>query len=176
MIRRINLFAGPGAGKSALSSWLFSELKVKGHEVEHVAEYCKSWAFIGRIPKSFDQIYIFSKQMHREDIALRDTKSITVTESPIFLSACYAKKYKAPCHKQLLELIDAFEYKYPSLNVFIDRKDCKYKQVGRFQDYKQAIQMDRVIRKALDEHGIIYHTLAYNDRQGLLDLVASSIG
>ena len=38
---RINLLAGPGAGKSTMAAWLFSELKRRNISVEHVGEYVK---------------------------------------------------------------------------------------------------------------------------------------
>ncbi len=38
---RINLFAGPGAGKSTTATWLFSQLKIAGISIELTSEYVK---------------------------------------------------------------------------------------------------------------------------------------
>jgi hypothetical protein len=63
MIRRICLHAGPGSGKSTLAARVFGELKVRGYDVEHVPEYIKTWAHAGRKPESYDQLYVFAKQL-----------------------------------------------------------------------------------------------------------------
>jgi len=39
---RINFLAGPGAGKSTTTAWIFSELKLRQVSVELVTEYVKS--------------------------------------------------------------------------------------------------------------------------------------
>ena len=56
---RISLFGGPGSGKSTTAARLFSELKERHYSVEHVSEYVKSWTYMNRKPKGFDQVYIF---------------------------------------------------------------------------------------------------------------------
>ncbi len=181
MIRRINLFAGPCAGKSTQASWLHGLLKKKGYDIEAVQEYVKAWAFIGRNPKSFDQWYIFGKQMHREDIVLRlDEKSglpgtdFIITDSPITLSVCYGKKYNAPGWKHLQEMSKDFEAQYPSLNIFLNRGPV-YKQAGRYQTLEQAIEIDNCIKNTLSEMGIAFYEVSCLDDEGLLNLVLSHL-
>ena len=69
--RRINIHSGPNAGKSTLASWLFAELKICGFNIQFVDEYVKKWAYEGRPITSSDQIYLFAKQMYKEESYLR---------------------------------------------------------------------------------------------------------
>ena len=91
-IRRICLYAGAGAGKSTTAARIFADLKIKGYKTEYVSEFIKSWAYQGRFPKSFEQMYVFAQQTYLEDSLMPHVDSI-VTDSPILLNVAYSKKY-----------------------------------------------------------------------------------
>jgi len=59
----INLWGGPGTGKSTSAAHLFGMAKIAGVNAELVQEYVKSWAWEGRTIHSFDQLY-FSESRH----------------------------------------------------------------------------------------------------------------
>lgn len=176
MVRRICFFAGPGAGKSTLAAWAFANLKMKGVNVEHVSEYVKAWAYIGRIPTSYDQLYILAKQMHKEDIVLRaDPASRIITDCPLFLGIAYARKYEAKGWENLIGIIRDFEATYPAVNVFIDRKSMEYKKEGRFQDHAGAIEMDEAIMDTMKHYSIPYIKVAYNDLEKITSIIENSV-
>jgi len=169
-VRRINIMGGPGTGKSTLTAWIFAELKMRGCNIEHVFEHVKAWAFIGRQPQSFDQIYIFGKQMHHEDIILRSNPNVTIiSESPILLSTCYAKAYNSIGWKHLVALCQEFDRIYPTINFFIKREDCPYNREARFQDYEAALEMDRTIKEILLENNVTFEEIKYKDNHLLLE-------
>lgn len=174
--RRICLYGGPGLGKSTAAAWLFAKLKIAGCDIEHVQEYVKGWAFIGQAPQSFDQIYIFGKQLHKEDIILRNGHSSIITESPLYLCACYGVKYNTPGTAQLISLIQEFDARYPAVSILLDRGDCKYQQFGRFQNEDQAREVDMEIKSLLDRHAVPYETVMYNDLEGLLEIASGALG
>jgi len=160
---------GPGIGKSTLAAWVFAELKMQGIEVEHCSEYVKAWTFIGRPPQSFDQIYLFGKQLHKEDIVLRsDEKVSIISESPIFLSCCYAKNYNAPGWQHLIALSQEFEKRFPSLNFFVTREGCPYNTHGRFQNFEAAQMMDRVIKETMVEYKVPFEEIRFDASKELL--------
>lgn len=153
MIKRINLYGGPGCGKSTLSSRLFYELKVKGHKVELVREYIKKWVFLDRFPKSFDQVYIFGHQIHSEDHLLQGDKiDYIITDSPLLLQCCYAEIHKFTAGQQLLDIAKKYEEVFPSLNIFLRRDGIPYQNEGRYEDEKEAYVRDDFIYNFLQQH------------------------
>lgn len=142
-IRRINFIAGPGAGKSTVASRLFGDLKAKGYDIEQVSEYIKKWAYEGKKPQSFDQLYAFAKQLRNEETLLRCVPLI-VTDSPLIVNVAYTQYYNCPYHKELLALVNYFEEEYHSLNLFIDRT-VSYVEKGRFQSLEQALELDQLL-------------------------------
>jgi len=118
-IRRVNLFGGPGAGKSTIAALIFAHAKLSGKHIEHVQEYVKSWVYEKRDVSGFDQLYLLAKQIRREDLFLRSGVDSIVTDSPVMLAACYAKQYGLESWETLLRVVLDFEAKYPSLNIFL---------------------------------------------------------
>lgn len=44
-IININIFGGPGVGKSTISSGLFYQMKTRGYKVEFISEYAKDLTY-----------------------------------------------------------------------------------------------------------------------------------
>ena len=172
-IMRINLNAGPGAGKSTTAAWLFSELKGKHISVELVTEYVKSWATQKRNVNSFDQIYLFGKQMQYEFRFLNSGVKNIVTDSPLILSAVYADFYYPELNlgQPLLQLMKSYDAAHPSINIFLRRNDKKYIQEGRYQTYEQAKHVDELVQQYVTKHLNNVHFVDYNDRNTILQLV-----
>lgn len=61
----INLFAGPGSGKSTTCAGVFSKLKLAGVNCEMALEYAKDKVWEQSFHTLDNQIYIFGKQLHR---------------------------------------------------------------------------------------------------------------
>jgi hypothetical protein len=136
-----------------MASYLFSQLKLSGFKIELVNEYVKSWAYLNRVPKNFDQVYIFGKQTHYESRFLDNGVPFIVTDSPVFLSYCYAKKYSPTLARPILNLCNIYDEFNPCVNVLLERKDKKYDTYGRFQTEEEAREMDDFIRTNLIETG-----------------------
>jgi adenylate kinase family enzyme len=61
----VNLFAGPGSGKSTFCASVFAKLKILGIDSEMSLEYAKDIVWEESYQKLDHQIYIFGKQLHR---------------------------------------------------------------------------------------------------------------
>jgi nicotinamide riboside kinase len=178
MKMRVNLLGGPGSGKSTTAAWLFSVLKENQISVELVTEYVKSWACQKRQVTSFDQVYFLGKQMQYEYRFLNAGVKNIVTDSPVFLSAIYSEVYYKELNisKPILELVDAYEKQFPSVNIFLNRKNKPYVQEGRYQNYEQAKKVDELIRQNL-----FYrpdwktHFIDYDDRAEIMRVLADYI-
>ena len=61
----VNLFGGPGCGKSTVAALLFGKLKQHGVNCEMALEYAKDKVWEESFKTLEDQIYIFGKQLHK---------------------------------------------------------------------------------------------------------------
>ena len=170
---RINLFGGPGSGKSTTAARVFSELKERKTSVEHVSEYVKSWAYSGRPVKHFDQIYIFGKQQQYEFRWLTNGVKNVITDSPCFLSAYYSRKYiSEDMAEAIWRLCELYDQTYPCVNIFLERGDKEYVAEGRYQTEEEARSLDVEIYEYLMEkyEGNVIK-IPYTDKQLILDTV-----
>lgn len=174
-IRRINFFAGPCASKSTTAAHVFSYLKTLNYNIELVTEYIKFWTYIPREPKGFDQLYIFAKQISREDVVLRSGINYIVSDSPIFLSYFYSMINNVSCNKQLLEISQQFEKIYPSLNIFLKRKDRDFINSGRFHNLEQSKGIDIVLKEILNKNNIKFKEFSYYDKEKIIDYIIKNI-
>ena len=88
----INLFGGPGCGKSTTMARLFADLKTRGYNVEMVSEFAKDLVYEQRQETMKDELYIFAKQHHRL-FRVIDKVDIVITDRPILLTNIYASLY-----------------------------------------------------------------------------------
>ena len=155
-------------------------LKGRRISVELVTEYVKSWACQKRPVTSFDQVYLLGKQMQYEYRFLNSGTKNIVTDSPVLLSAIYAEIYYAKLNiaKPIMDLVDAYEAQYPSLNIFLRRRNKPYSQEGRYQDYEQAKAVDALILESLADKAAKGWTVKYfdwDDCTAVLEYVSEQI-
>ena len=174
-IRRINLFSGPGGGKSTLSAWLFYNLKMQRKRVEQIQEYIKFWTYIPRSPKSFDGVYIMSKQIHQEDTILRGDTDLIVTDSPLMLQYFFSWHHGSPGQQPMLQLALEMESLYPSLNILLKRKDEFYDKVGRYENIEEAKKIDNKMKILFDNLNINYTEFDCTDSSSILSFVLDKI-
>jgi hypothetical protein len=174
MIRRINLYGGPGCGKSTMATYLFSELKTRGINIEYVTEYIKFWTYIPRKPVSFDSVYCFAKQLHKEDTILRGETKLIVSDSPLMLQCFYAWYHEHNGEQSILELAKEVEDIYPSINVFLNRKDSYYSEIGRYENLEQAKKVDAEMKKFM-KLMVSCQEFSCDDKKAILDYVLWAI-
>ena len=68
-MRVLNIFGGPGSGKTTSACALFSEMKMQGYSVEYVSEYAKQVVYADQgdwLYKAKDyQVTLTANQLHR---------------------------------------------------------------------------------------------------------------
>lgn len=146
--RCLNLYAGPGTGKSTTCAALFAELKYLGHNVEMILEYAKDAAWEQRGPKFFRaQDLIFGKQHFRLSRVAEEVEFI-ITDSPLLLSLVYMPEdFNIPSLRQVIK--DAYN-NYENLDIFLNRSVEKpYNPKGRNQTEDEAKEIDGKIRRML---------------------------
>jgi hypothetical protein len=154
-VMRINLWGGPGVGKTTAALRLVAEIRAAGALLEYVPEVMKDWAWDGRRPVGYQRIGVFADQLAAEERPLRNGIPI-VTDSPLGLLPDYDDQ--SSYVPGLLLLAAAFEADYPSLDVYF-RRTLPYDHRGRFQTEAQAHQVDEKILAILQEAGRPYLTV-----------------
>lgn len=137
-MRVINLFAGPGAGKSTTAAGLFYLMKLERMNVELVTEYAKDMTWEKRHNILADQLYIFAKQ-HRRVSRLCGAIDYVVTDSPLLLCMLYHNQDYPQVFDQL---VMEFWNDYENINFVLERAK-PYSAVGRSQSEEQARHIDQ---------------------------------
>ena len=146
----VNLYGGPGTGKSTTRAKVFSSLKEKGVNIEEVIEHAKDMVWEERSNILEDQLYILAKQARRVHRLLGKV-DIVITDSPLVLSSYYAKQTSSSIPEHLITPIVTFlREEAPQMDIFLNRfRSRKYNPVGRLQTEEQAIVIDGEIKEFL---------------------------
>jgi hypothetical protein len=155
-MRVVNLWAGPGAGKSTTASGLFYLLKASDQNVELVTEYAKDMTWEGRHNILNDQLYITAKQNRRLARLMDHDISLVVTDSPLLLGIHYALPgyLSGKYEPMLMELWNQYE----NINFLITRTK-PYNPVGRNQDEAGALEIDRALVDFLKSRNLPYEEI-----------------
>lgn len=174
---RINLFGGPGSGKSTTAARVFAQLKERLVSVELILEYVKSWAHAKRPVKRFDQVYLFGKQQQYEYRCLASGVKNIITDSPCWLSVFYSKVYGFPPLGDAIEtLCKLYDAEHPCTNIFLRRGDKPYVQEGRYQTAEEARKLDDTMLLLLrDQYGANVIEFDYMDRESVLAAVIKAV-
>lgn len=147
----VNLFGGPGAGKSTTCAGVFYELKRREINCEMAREWVKEMAWRGHLPRLEDQLYIFAKQLRRQQDLIGKV-DVVITDSPILQSCVYGWNLSTLFNLLVQETHDSFN----NFNIFIKREKA-YNPAGRFQDAEEAENYDERILKMLEDQGRDYN-------------------
>lgn len=151
MTKILNLYGGPGTGKSTTAARLFALMKDERLNVELVTEYAKDKVWEESLAVLGNQIYVFGKQWHRI-YRLIDKVDYIVTDSPLLISLYYGKHLSESFKNVVYETYQAMN----NVDVFLKRVK-PYTGVGRLQTEAEAKQIDVDLRSILDSRSIAYH-------------------
>ncbi len=142
----INLFAGPGAGKSTTAAGLFNHLKVAGKRAELVTEFAKELVYERNFERLNNQLLVLGEQEQRLRRLIPSKLDYVITDSPLLLSIIYMEKARrTEAYTQtVLELFDT----YDNVNFIINRVK-PYQNYGRTQSEGEARNLDNKIAAML---------------------------
>lgn len=163
----INLFGGPGSGKSTVASGLHFTFKSKGLSCDAPYEFPKQVAWEDNTSQITDQLYILANQ-HRGIVRSYGKVNYIILDSPLLLSLVYkngytgeypAKFYNDSFDTMVMELFNSYE----NVNIFLERPEKQFEQEGRFQNKEESEEVDNKIKKILEENEIPYHNVKVNN-------------
>lgn len=156
----INLFGGPGTGKSTTAAGLFYEMKSRGYKVELVTEFAKDLVYQESLFRLKDQLMILARQNHKLWV-LKDKVDYAIVDSPLLLSQHYFQDngdYSENLFKDFV--LDTYN-RYNNLNIFLQRniEEHPYQQYGRSQTLDEAIEIDESIKNILESSKVQYEKI-----------------
>lgn len=184
----INLFGGPGIGKSTTANRLVGSLKTNDIDAVYISEYIKELIYkadSARISASdreaarklldgslYSQACIFQRQKEMLDIHV-DQVPCVVTDSPLPLNAVYlsdnSDKYKS-------EIMRCFNEEYVNLNIVLQRDPkATFQEEGRIHNLEQSKAKDIEIVRFLRDNDINFVSFPVNDLDGMLRYIKAAL-
>src|SRR6056300_1055225 len=147
MSKLVNLFGGPGIGKSGIAAGITYKLKKKHISVNNPYEFPKRLAWDNNIPAIKDNLYVFANK--NRGIAESNGKmDYIVIDSPILFSTIYhtyytqgypAEFYGQPFHDLVIDL----HKKYDNINILLERGETTHNDNERFQNFEESLEIDK---------------------------------
>lgn len=160
-MRVINMFAGPGYGKSAAASGLHYEMKCRHHRVELVTERAREVVLDGSMKTLRCQPLLFGEQLYRLE-RLQGEVDWVITDSPILLSAVYQKnRYPDSFRKSVVDIFRGFD----NINIALDmpqRDTVGADDPGRVHNVFESACIDFEIKDLLRSLNIPFITFETN--------------
>lgn len=165
MTKILNLYGGPGVGKSTTATGVFSRLKTKGINCEYVNEFAKEIVWEGATPMLDNQLHIFAEQFRRQ-FRLIGKVDYVITDSPLLLSAVYfdhwfKKRNTKMFDDKYCELTKTYfleTYKqFDNINWVIHRAKS-YEPKGRMQTEDEARVIDEAVQNYLLKNWVQFYT------------------
>lgn len=138
----VNLWGGPGSGKSTTAAGLFARMKLAGAKVELAHEFAKEVVYKGDLDTLEDQWYVTGHQANRLR-RLVGKVDFVINDSPLPLGIVYAKP---PFTRDwFTEAIWGLYDTFRNTNFWIQRVR-PYAQYGRVQSEAEAHEVDITLK------------------------------
>ena len=159
----VNLYGGPGTGKSSGAAYIFARLKMAGIDAEYVTEFAKDKVWENNTEAFKCQFYISGKQSFRISRCFGKV-DVIITDSPIRLGKIYADLIGRP-QLGLACLEEANQYSAgQTIEIFLNRVK-PYNTNGRNQSEEEAKKIDDMVKEMLAEETAA-HQLTYFEFDG----------
>lgn len=157
----VNIFGVPGAGKSTGAARVFSDLKMRGINVELVSEFAKDKVWEGNEEAFRNQAFLFGKQSYRMSRCAGKV-DVIVTDSPLPLSILYNNDARLTenFNKSVMDVFNS----YWNLNFLLTRTK-PYNPSGRLQTEEESDALGEPLIQMLGDRGVAY-TVTTGDAEG----------
>jgi deoxyadenosine/deoxycytidine kinase len=170
MSKVINLFGGPGIGKSSIAAGLTYKLKKKHISCDNPYEFPKLLAWDNNGEAIKDQLYVLANQ-HRGITKSWGKVDYLILDSPILLSLIYRNYYDSDdTYPQRLYgesfdkmVLDVFN-QYDNINIVLERSaEGDHNEKERYQTLDMSRDLDNAIDATLVKHKIPHYRVKVGD-------------
>lgn len=148
----INMFGGPGAGKSTMAAGLFHGLKSRGVICELITEKAKYFTWERNKTALSNQLFVTAHQIYHQEIVEQQV-DVVVTDSPIILGLFYYREQNLEIREPFRRFLRATFDAKNNLNVYLKR-GRDYNSIGRSQTEEEACMIDEEVWRYLERYGI----------------------
>ena len=160
----INIFGGPGAGKSTTAASVFGLLKLHGVNSELITEFAKDLTWENRAKTLDNQYYVWAKQYHRL-WRIGKQADVVITDAPLLHSLIYGET-----SYEFKKVVMQNHNEFNNRNYYLIRvKD--YELAGRSQTEIEAKSLDEAVFLMLRDNNIEFN-LAEGSYKGVNVIIA----
>jgi hypothetical protein len=151
----INLWAGPGVGKSGVGAAVFGELKKWHIDCELVREYAKELHWDQELGET-NQLKISVEQYSREEL-VHGCVDVAVVDTALISGILHC----TPIYrKELLHILNHLSRDWKKHHYFLERDlNNPYEHNGRAHTLEESLEFDERIKEFLSEQGIYYQSI-----------------
>lgn len=146
-MKLVNLYSGPGSGKSTMAAHLFSHLKKNNYKTELVGEFAKELIYLGNETQLVNQVYIMGCQYRKLKDLQRHNIDIAISDSPLLLQLVYCRHM--PYYEEMKSLVYKLNDEFDNIDVFVKRA-TPYQTYGRVNSEKEAKELDTLIWNSMN--------------------------
>jgi deoxyadenosine/deoxycytidine kinase len=168
MTKIVNLFGGPGIGKSSIASGMTYKLKKRHISCDNPYEFPKLLAWDDNKSAIKDQLYVLANQ-HRGITKSYGKVDYIIVDSPILLSVVYKdyyqdNEYPSNLYQESFDnfIVELFK-KYDSINILLKRTDGLHNNKERYQSLDESKGLDVKIESILNKWDIPYLEVEVGD-------------
>ena len=168
MSKIVNLFGGPGIGKSSIANGLTYKLKKKHISCDNPYEFPKVLAWDENHNAIKDQLYVLANQ-HRGIVKSFGKVDYIILDSPIILSLVYKSVYEGLEYPATLygdsfdKMVLDIHNQYDTLNILLKRTEGGYNEKERYQTLDESKVLDDAIENTLINNNIPYTIIEVGD-------------
>jgi 2-phosphoglycerate kinase len=168
MTKIINLFGGPGIGKSSIASGITYKLKSKHINCDNPYEFPKLLAWDENNSAIRDKLYVLANQ-HRGIVKSYGKVDYIILDSPILLSLVYKNYYRSNEYPATLygdsfdKMVLDIHNQYDTLNIVLKRGNGKHNDKERYQSLEESIELDNLITSTLQVNNIPFIEVELNE-------------
>lgn len=153
----VNLFAGPGAGKSTSAAGIFHKLKSNDVDCELINEFAKEKTWEQNSEALNDQFFISASQHYKQSI-LNGKVDVVITDSPLLIGLFYYNEKNKIINRAFNIFIEETFKRQNNVNFFIRRKK-KFNPNGRNHNEIESKSIDESIKTFLQNKNIPFYEI-----------------